>query len=376
MVSSARVWPALRAAAASVVFGSVFVAGQAFAQTDPAAARALFSEGRKLMAAKKYEQACPRFEESQRLDPGIGAMYNLADCWDHSGRIASAWAMFLDTAASARAVGQGDRERAAKERALAIESKVPHLTIQVPSADAGLEVKRDGEVVRAASYGVPLPVDPGNHHIEVSAPGKKPYATDANIAIAASLTVEIPKLESAEPASAPPDASPKNGDAHATSTVDAGTAPTKSKVLPYALVGLGVAGLAVGTVFELKSRSANGDALDICKDGEPCSLGDIGRHDSLVSDAKTDRTIAIVGLGVGALSLAGGVLLLATGQPATEKPSASAWRGAFHGRSSGRRGNRRRAASDEPIGSNQSRGSWRRSRSSSWHVRSTAESCT
>ncbi|HWZ90499.1 MAG TPA: hypothetical protein VNW92_16660 [Polyangiaceae bacterium] len=277
------------------------------------------------MAAKKYEQACPRFEESQRLDPGIGAMYNLADCWDHSGRTASAWAMFLDAAAAARAVGQADRERAAKERALAIESKVPHLTIQVPNAEAGLEVKRDGEIVRAASYGVSLPVDPGNHHIEVSAPGKKPYATDANITAAASLTVEIPKLENAEPASAPSNASPTNDAAHATSTVDVGTTPSKSKVLPYALVGLGVAGLAVGTVFELKSRSANGDALDICKDGQPCSLGDISRHDSLVSDAKTDRTIAVVGLGVGALSLASGVILLATGQPAAEKPSARAW---------------------------------------------------
>src|SRR5450755_676645 len=196
----------LRAAASGVVCGSLLIASPAFAQTDSATARGLFSEGRKLMAAKKYAQACPKFEESQRLDPGIGAMYNLADCWDHSGRTASAWAMFLDTVAAARAAGQADRERAAKERAVAIESKVSHLTVYVTDQAPNLEVKRDGEVLRAASYGVPVPIDPGSHHLEVSAPGKKSYAVDLNVAAAAAVTAEIPKLEDAEPvpATAPP----------------------------------------------------------------------------------------------------------------------------------------------------------------------------
>src|ERR1700759_2729062 len=89
--------------------GSVLVTGallarpaQAESGSDPATARALFADARKLMAAKHYDQARPKLEESQRLDSGIGTMYNLADCWEHIGRTASAWAMFLDTAAAAR----------------------------------------------------------------------------------------------------------------------------------------------------------------------------------------------------------------------------------------------------------------------------------
>src|ERR1700753_2771982 len=88
---------------AAVLVATLFHEGHALAQSDPGTARALFAEGRKLMAAKKYDEACPKLEESQRLDPGIGTMYNLADCWEHVGRTASAWAMFLDAAAGARA---------------------------------------------------------------------------------------------------------------------------------------------------------------------------------------------------------------------------------------------------------------------------------
>src|SRR6185436_13105064 len=94
---------------------------EASAQSDSAAARALFTEGRQLMSAEKYAEACPKLEESLRLDPGMGTRFNLAHCWEKIGRSASAWAMFLDVAAAARAAGQQQRDTAAKERAAALE---------------------------------------------------------------------------------------------------------------------------------------------------------------------------------------------------------------------------------------------------------------
>src|SRR5260221_11014313 len=74
------------------------VMSTAHAQNDPVAARTLFDEGRKLLADGKYDAACPKLEESQRLDPGTGTLFNLADCWEQIGRTASAWARFLEGA--------------------------------------------------------------------------------------------------------------------------------------------------------------------------------------------------------------------------------------------------------------------------------------
>jgi len=58
---------------------------------DVAAAQALFERGRALMAQRRVAQACPLFEESQRLDAGIGTQYNLANCYEAMGRFASAY---------------------------------------------------------------------------------------------------------------------------------------------------------------------------------------------------------------------------------------------------------------------------------------------
>src|SRR5512138_2397422 len=89
-----------------------------------AAAQALFDDARRLMADKKYAEACPKLEESQRLDPGIGTLLNLAECQSLTGRTASAWANFLEAAYQAKAAGQAKRENTARSRAAALEPKL------------------------------------------------------------------------------------------------------------------------------------------------------------------------------------------------------------------------------------------------------------
>src|SRR5258706_13365787 len=43
---------------------------------DPAAAEALFREGRALSDAGDIAGACPKFRESDRLDPAVGPTFN------------------------------------------------------------------------------------------------------------------------------------------------------------------------------------------------------------------------------------------------------------------------------------------------------------
>src|SRR5687768_6154338 len=86
----------------------------ASAQGDKATAEALFAEGRRLMSSGDFKTACPKFAASQKLDPGLGTSLNLADCYEKSGKTASAWAEFRDAAAAAHRVGSKDREQVAR----------------------------------------------------------------------------------------------------------------------------------------------------------------------------------------------------------------------------------------------------------------------
>src|SRR5690349_20750961 len=107
---------ALGAFVVGVAMTSPLTARAEEAATPMAPARQAFMEGRKLAQAGDYAAACPKFEESLRLEVGVGPQFNLADCWEHIGRTASARALFLGAAASAKAVGQADREQVLRER--------------------------------------------------------------------------------------------------------------------------------------------------------------------------------------------------------------------------------------------------------------------
>jgi hypothetical protein len=295
--------PGHRAALAAALAVAPWV-GHAGAQTDPVAARVLFSDARNLTAQGKYDQACPKFEESQRLDPGIGTLFNLADCWEHVGRTASAWGRFLDVAAQAKMAGQADREKVARERAAMLEPKLSRLTIEVPSKEAGLEVRRDDIAIGAAIWGSSIPVDPGAHTIEARAPGKKVWQQTVQVAEGgAKLTITIPSLEEdrSAPALAP----------QAATSIDSGGGT--GKTIGYALIGVGVVGVAAGTVFGLQAKSKNDDALGICQDTPTtCPDEQIQAHTTAVDDAHRAVTLSVVGFAAGGAALVGGVILLAT----------------------------------------------------------------
>src|SRR6185436_15146558 len=133
---------------------------------DAAAGEALFQEGRRLMKAGDFTAACPKLEESLRLDPALGTLVNLASCEEQVGHTATAWQHWR---AAADQLPSSDKRRAtAVARAGALEKVLPRLTIALGadvSPDA--EVKRDGVRLGRASLGLPLPVDPGRHIVIV-----------------------------------------------------------------------------------------------------------------------------------------------------------------------------------------------------------------
>src|SRR5262245_45036936 len=87
-----------------------------------ASAQAVFEDAKKLMAKGDYAAACPKFADSQQLDPAPGTQFNLANCYEKNGQTASAWATFKSAAASYKAHNRPDWETKARDRATALEA--------------------------------------------------------------------------------------------------------------------------------------------------------------------------------------------------------------------------------------------------------------
>ncbi|MGC4094032.1 MAG: hypothetical protein QM756_40210 [Polyangiaceae bacterium] len=280
------------------------VAGTALAQSssDKAAAEALFVEGRKLMEAGRYTDACLKFEASQRLDPGVGTMLNLAECYEKSGRTASAWAEFREVISAARAAESKEREALARERAGVLEGRLSRLTIGLSAEAAstpGIEIRRDGAVVDSAEIGTSIPVDPGKHVIEANAPGRKKWFKTVELAADASqVDVLVPALASVQDSggsvggSTTTDSAPASGSGQRTVALVAG--------------GIGVVGVVVGSVYGLQASSKWKDAKAGCTSYPyGCSPDALKGAD----DARGFATLSTVGFIVGGVGLAAGAVL-------------------------------------------------------------------
>jgi hypothetical protein len=295
----------------------LFFAGRAHAE-DATTAQALFEEGRKLMNDGKFAEACPKLAASQKLDPGAGTLLNLATCYDKNGQSATAWATFKEAAASAHQSGHLDWESAANERSKQLEAGLSRLTIVVPpDADVpGLVVERDGRAVDRAEYGVAIPIDPGVHPVEGTAPKKQRWSTTVTVgpngdrqsvtipALAVEQGSEVPAAATTqEPA---PSAMAHTPDGNATS------GGSTQRTVGLVLGGAGVVGVLVGSVFGLMSKSTHDDALTHCL-GTRCTQTGIDLGDK----ATTQAAISTVSFVAGGVLLAGGAVLYFT---ATEEP--------------------------------------------------------
>jgi len=143
------------------------------AVADPTRADETFARGRELMQQKRYAEACTAFEQSQRLDPAAGTLFNLADCEAHLGKLATAWALYVELG---RTDSNRDRRALSAQLAAQLAPRVPKLVIEIAKAPPGLTLALDG-VDSTGLIGVEIPVDLGAHAIVVTAPGYREQTT-------------------------------------------------------------------------------------------------------------------------------------------------------------------------------------------------------
>lgn len=270
--------------------------------SDPVAAEALFAEGQALMEKGDYEKACPKLEESYRLDPATGALHVLALCHERQGRFASAWVELMDVASRANAERYPERESAARERAEALKKRLSFLTVQVDPDTAalpGVGISRDGVPLGPAAWGTRIPVDPGSHVVIAKAPGYEPYR--ANVTIGnepRSETVVVPRLRAipAVPTVAPAPRASNEGRPELL-----GVRLTPLRTAGVALGTAGVASFGIAAFSALRALDKNAESEKNCRD------------DDCEPEGAADRAAAVEAASIATVSAIAGGVLLATG---------------------------------------------------------------
>jgi hypothetical protein len=268
-----------------------------------AAATALFDEAVALMDKGKFTEACPKLSKSQEIAPSGGTLLALGECYERTGRNASAWLAFREAAARAASAGKKDAESAALERAARAFVTLSKLTVHIAEAATvqGVEVRRDGVPMKPAEIGTAVPLDPGTHLIEAVAPGHRTWSAHVVLASRGSVEVTVPALDlvtsglETTPQSPPPEA-PRG---------------SAQRTIAVVVAGAGAALLAAGAVFGVMAGSTNADALSNCNTRvEPTRCNERGLE--LTDHARTQALLSTVFMIAGGAALVGGGVLWLT----------------------------------------------------------------
>jgi hypothetical protein len=265
----------------------------AAARAQAPVAEALFEQGRAALAAGDLETACARFRASDQIDAGAGARANLGTCEERRGRLATAWEAFRS--ALPKLAPDDARRPKIQQQIAALEPRLPHLVLTLAPGAPPDTIVTEGaaKIGLEGTFGVPLPFDPGVHHLTVTAPGRDPRPLDVTLTEGKTTTVSVTVDEgSVLPPVQVGDASPK-------------AASPSSSPGPWIIGGIGLAGLVAGGVagaLVLQKKSAtNADCT-----ATSCNAA----GEAAASAGRTLGPVTTVGLVVGAAGVTAGAVWL------------------------------------------------------------------
>jgi hypothetical protein len=270
---------------------------------DAETAEALFQSGREAMARGDLAAACPRLAESQRLDPAAGTLLNLAECEERAGKVASALLHFQEAHDE---LPPGDyRIPFSAERIAELTPRVPRLVLKVRGPlSPKVTVVRDGTTLEAASFDLPLPVDPGAHSCVLRWPGHQDATAEVTVREGETKILDL----------APGAVFPSGG-------------PAKDRGSPqrrwgWGLGAGGLGALLAGGIFGITSKVTYDNAKNGCPDGNlmACPTGVSGSQ-SAYTQAEISDVAFVAG---GALVAAGIVLYLTAPKGMTVAPAVGA----------------------------------------------------
>jgi tetratricopeptide repeat protein len=258
-------------------------------------ADAAFNEGRDLFDQGRFREACEKFEVSLQLDPSPGTLLNLGNCYEPQGDLVRALSTFERAFSDAQKSPDPQRREmwsnAARERIASLTARVPQLSVR--GAQPGTLVSIDDQ---PAAAGV-MRINPGHHTLKASAPGKRSYQQEFDIAATQRIAINLPPLDpeaganAVEPtpvmAEPPPPSEP---------------APSQYGVWPYVLGGSGAAllgtSLVTGLMASSKAHRLDRDCEDKRCNASLASVKDSAETLALVTDVLWITGAVVAGVGV------------------------------------------------------------------------------
>jgi len=272
----------------------------AIAHAQSPQASELFKEGRDLYKAGKYTEACDKFAHSQDMDPQIGTLFNLAQCDEKIGKLASALAAYREVVAKDT---NAKRKAAAAELQSHLEPRVPKLVVQIVKPPPSLVLTLDGPTgAKPIDANQPTEIDLGEYTVIARADGFR------------ELSAKVKIDTEGETKTIPVSLALVHGETevttvkHSETPVPEGPAPEHSRRKTYAYAALGVGGAAAitGIVFGVIARGKWNDAQAVCG-GTTCpTQAQVDKAQALADDASSSGNLSTA-------FVLGGVALVATG---------------------------------------------------------------
>jgi hypothetical protein len=184
---------------------AIAVAAVSAAAPNPKEADALFKQARTLIKEGKSAQACPLLERSHALDPALGTLLNLGDCYETTGRLVQAFLSFNEAAAWASRNHEANRAEIARARAGGLKSRLSWVALSTAAAAPGLTVSVNGFIVELGTAAQSVPVDAGKLKIVATAVDRETWTTTVSVAAGQSVAVVVPALALASELKRPDD---------------------------------------------------------------------------------------------------------------------------------------------------------------------------
>ncbi len=299
---------ACRWLAALLVIGCLLRAGPVQAQAPPvgggaairSAALFLADKGDEYFIAKHYEQAFKLFQMAEALHHAPTLLLMIAQCEGHLGRLLEARShlqQVIDEPLGPNASGPFRRAQAdAQQRLVALDLRIPRLSIRLEGSVEGVEVRLDGAAIPVETLGQGLRLDPGKHHVVVLGQHDVQSKT---ITLSEGARQDIVfDLRRQRGPGAP-------------------TVESSALLLPVIFLGVGVVGMGAGMVTGVLALDEAEQLKSTCAAGTQQCDPDAKSHEDAAKSLATGSTIGFV---LGGIGLTVGALLLVTQATAPSEP--------------------------------------------------------